>query len=127
LTTPEFQLTSDTGVALQMNFVTSGILDGSGNTNGLSSYIAGSNAINLDLSPWMDARYTADANVPALVDSLNMLLLAGQLSPAAKAAIVDYVVNNFPSDPNSDPTWQLDRVAAVVQQIINSPDFLIQN
>jgi uncharacterized protein (DUF1800 family) len=127
LTTPEFQLTSDTGVALQMNFLTSGILDGSGNTNGLSSYIGGSGAINLDLSPWMDAKYTADANVPALVDSLNTLLVAGQLSPAAKTAIVAYVVNNFPSDPNSDPTWQLDRVAGVVQQIINSPDFLIQN
>jgi hypothetical protein len=75
----------------------------------------------------MDAKYTADANVPALVDSLSTLLLAGQLSPGAKAAVVDYVVNNFPSDPNVDPTWQLDRVAGIVQQIINSPDFLIQN
>ena len=36
LTTPEFQLTSDTSVALAMNFLECGILNNSNNTNGLS-------------------------------------------------------------------------------------------
>ena len=99
LTTPEFQLTSDTSVALQMNFLEAGILGNGGNTNGLSSYNNGNGAITLDLGPWMTTNYTASAKVPALVDNLTSLLLAGQLSAAAKTNIVNYVTNtvNFPT------------------------------
>ena len=49
LTTPEFQLTSDTGVALQMNFLEGGILNNTGNTNGLSSFTGGDGDIVLDI------------------------------------------------------------------------------
>ena len=41
LTTPEFQLTTDSGVAAQMNFIEGGILNNTGNTNGLSSFTGG--------------------------------------------------------------------------------------
>jgi len=123
MTTPEFQLTSDTGVALQMNFLEAGILNNGGNTNGLSSFTVGNGAIVLDIGPWMGTNFTADTNVPSLVDSLNTALLAGELSNAAKTNIVNYVTNNF---PNSLSTWQRDRVRAVVHQIVNSPDFTIQ-
>ena len=53
LTTPEFQLTSDTSVALQMNFLEGGILANGNNTNGLSSFNNGGGAIVLDLGPWI--------------------------------------------------------------------------
>ncbi len=131
LTTPEFQLTSDTGVALQMNFLEAGILGNTGNTNGLSSFSSdgsGNGAIVLDLGPWMTTNFTASANVPALVDNLNAVLLAGQLSAQAKTNIVNYVTNtvNFPF--NTPPTQgQIrDRVRGVVHLLINSPDFTIQ-
>jgi hypothetical protein len=125
LTTPEFQLTSDTSVALQMNFIEGGILS---NNNGLTSFNNGSGAIVLDIGPWMSTNYTSAANVPTLVDSLNTLLLAGQLSAAAKSHIVNYVTNtvNFPF---SSPPLQKelrDRVRAVVHLIATSPDFTIQ-
>ena len=123
LTTPEFQLTSDTGVALQMNFLESGILNNGNNTNGISSFTSGNGSVALDLGPWMGTNFTASANVPALVDSLSTALLAGQLSAAAKTNIVNYVTNNFPT---SSSTWQRDRVRAVVHLIINSPDYTIQ-
>ena len=123
MTTPEFQLTSDTGVALQMNFLESGILNNGGNTNGLSSFTSGNGSVALDLGPWMTTNFTASANVPALVDSLSTALLAGQLSYAAKTNIVGYVTNNFPT---SSSTWQRDRVRAVVHLILNSPDYTIQ-
>ena len=123
LTTPEFQLTYDTSVALQMNFLEAGILNNTGNTNGLSSYNNANGAIVLDLGPWMGTNYTADANVPALVDSLSSALVAGQLAAVAKNNIVGYVTTNFPT---SSSTWQRDRVRAAVHQIINSPDFTIQ-
>jgi len=123
LTTPEFQLTSDTGVALQMNFMAAGILNNGNNTNGLSSYASGGGAIVVDVGPWMGTNFTANTNVFTLVDSLNTRLAAGQLSGVARSNIVNYVTNNFPT---SSSTWQRDRVRAVVHQIINSPDYLIQ-
>lgn len=123
LTTPEFQLTSDTSVALLMNFLEAGILNNGNNTNGLSSFTVGNGAIVLDVGPWMGTNYTANTNVASLVDSLSSVLLAGELSYAARTNIVSYVTNNFPT---SSGTWQRDRVRAVVHQIINSPDYSIQ-
>jgi hypothetical protein len=123
ITTPEFQLTSDTGVALQMNFLEAGVLNNGNNTNGLSSFTVGNGAIVLDVGPWMGTNFTANAGVSSLVDSLNTALLAGQLANAAKTNIVNYVTNNFP--PTSSK-WQRDRVRAVVHQIVNSPDYTIQ-
>ncbi len=129
LTTPEFQLTSDTSVALQMNFLEAGILNNTGNTNGLSSFSSsgnGNGAIALDIGPWMTTNFTASANVPALVDNLNSLLLAGQLSDRAKTNIISYVTNtaNFANPTNQ--TQMRDRVRAVVHLLITSPDFTIQ-
>jgi hypothetical protein len=130
LTTPEFQLTSDTSVALQMNFLASGLLNSAnnGNTNGLSSFTAGDGDIVLDIGPWMTTNLTSNAGVPALVDNLNSLLLAGQLSAAAKTNIVNYVTNtvNFPFSTPPTQTQIRDRVRAVAHLITCSPDFTIQ-
>ncbi len=128
LVTPEFQLTSDTSVALQMNFLESGLLNNTGNTNGLSSFTAGDGDITLDVGPWMTTNFTANAGVPALVDNLNSLLLAGQLSSAAKTSIVNYVTNtvNFPFSAPPTQTQMRDRVRAVAHLITVSPDYTIQ-
>jgi hypothetical protein len=128
LTTPEFQLTSDTSVALQMNFVEGGILVNNNNTNGLSSFNNGGGAIVLDLGPWMTTNYTASTNVSALVDSLNATLVAGQLSAVVKTNIVTYVTNtvNFPFGTPPTQTQMRDRVRAVAHLILCSPDFTIQ-
>ena len=128
LTTPEFQLTTDSGVAAQMNFIEGGILNNTGNTNGLSSFTGGNGSIVLNLSPWMTTAYTADSGVPSLVASLNNLLAAGQLSAAAQTGIVSYVANtnNFAFSTPPTANQMRDRVRAVVHLIANSPDYLIQ-
>ncbi len=128
LTTPEFQLTSDTSVALEMNALEGGILGNANNTNGLTSFNNGGGAIVLDVGPWMSANYTTNGSVPALVDSLNSLLVAGQLSAAAKSNIVNYVTNtvNFPMSSPPSQKQMRDRVRAVVHLITISPDFTIQ-
>jgi hypothetical protein len=129
LTTPEFQLTSDTSIVLQMNFLSGGVLSGGSNTNGLSSFTGGNGAIMLDISSWMTPAKTTDAAIPGLVDSLNTLLCAGQLSPAAKTIIVNYVgnTNRFPySMPTPTHAQMRDRVRSAVHQIVASPDFAIQ-
>jgi hypothetical protein len=128
LTTPEFQLTTDTGVAAQMNFIEGGILNNTGNTNGLSSFNGGNGSIVLNLAPWMATNLTADAGIPALVSSLNTLLVAGQLSAATQTNILGYVANtnNFSYSLPPTPTQMRDRVRAVVHLIVSSPDYIIQ-
>ena len=128
LTTPEFQLTSDTSVALQMNFLQAGILGNGANTNGLTSYNQGNGAIVLDVSAWMTTNFTASANVPSLVDSLSSRLMAGQLSAGAKTSIVNYVTNltSFPFSSPPTATQQRDRVRAVVHLLLCSPEFSVQ-
>ncbi len=129
LTTPEFQLTSDTSVANQHNFLAAGIFNPSGNTAGLSSFKGGGGAIALDLGPYMSLAYTQDAAaVGSLVDAISSLLVAGQLSASAKTTIVNYVANtaNFPYSNPPTATQMRDRVRSVVHLIVTSPDFTIQ-
>jgi len=127
LTTPEFQLTSASSVALQMNFAEGGIFNW-GNTNGLSSFNGGSGAIYVNLNPWMTADFTSNTGIPNLVNVLNTRLLAGQLSPDAQAAIVDYVTdnNNFPCSSPPTDAQMYDRVRSVVHLMTSAPDFIIQ-
>jgi hypothetical protein len=127
LTTPEFQLTSDTSVAVQMNFMEGGLLVGA-NTNGIASFVGGNGAVDLDLGSWMTPGYTSNAGIPSLVDALNTLLTGGQLSASAKSSIVAYVANtaNFPFSSTPTNSQMRDRVRAVAHLIAVSPDFIIQ-
>ncbi len=128
LTTPEFQLTSDTSVVLQMNFMEGGILASTSNTNGLVSFNNGNGAIMLDAGPWTATNYTSTAGLPNLVDSLNSLLCAGQLAAGSKTAIVNFVSNTNNITYGSPPTSAQvrDRVRAVIHLIVSSPEFIIQ-
>jgi len=128
LTTPEFQLTTASGVAAQMNFIEGGILNNTANTNGLSSFTGGNGAIVLNINPWLTSNYTANAGVPVLVSNLNTLLAAGQISYPAQTNIIHYVANtnNFPFGNPPTATQMRDRVRAVIHLIASSPDYLIQ-
>src|SRR5581483_4099704 len=127
LTTPEFQLSSDTTVVLQMNFLGGGILNNTGNTNGLSSFTGGDGDLVMDIGPWMTPAYTSNSGIPGLVDAMNSLLCAGQISGTVRTNIINYVANtsNFPYTTPT-PTQMRDRVRAVVHLIISSPDYAIQ-
>jgi uncharacterized protein (DUF1800 family) len=127
LTTPEFQLTTDTGISSQLNFMEGGLLNNTGNTNGLSSFTGGNGSIVLDLGPWMTTNYTANAGIPSLVSAINTLLAAGQLSTSAQSAIVSYVAStNFAYSSPPTYTQMRDRVRAVVHLVASSPDYVIQ-
>ena len=108
ITTPEFQLTSETSVINQSNFVYNGIFNPS-NTNGISSFKGGTNALILDFTPWMAATaadlglgappnatvpWTHNQNLSTLLDQMATLLGSGQLSASAKT-----VIKNFVSTP----------------------------
>jgi hypothetical protein len=129
LTTPEFQLTSDTSAVLQMNFLQAGTIGGtSGNTNGLISFNGGNGAIMLDVGPWLTTNYTANiTGVSNMVESLNTLLCAGQLSTRAKTNIISYVAStNFSYSTPPTGAQMRDRVRAAVHLIVTAPDYTIQ-
>ncbi len=105
ITTPEFQLTSETAVIKQANFLYNGIFYPA-NTNGISSFKSGTHALVLDFTPWMSAAaadlglgtpvdptvsWTHNQNLSTLVDQLATLLGAGQLSSSAKTLIKNFV------------------------------------
>lgn len=116
MTTPEFQITSETNVVRQANFFISGLLNPA-NTTGLSSFKGGSNALVLDLSPWMGnatdiglgagpqptQAWTSNANLPSLIEKLQTLLLAGQLPTDAKTSIQDFLVRTITSVSTGSP------------------------
>lgn len=116
MTTPEFELTTETNVIRQANFFYNGLFN-PGNTNGISSFKSGSNAMVLDLSPWManatdsglgagpqpGQTWTSNANLGALIDKLQTLLMAGQLSTQAKTSIQNFLYRTISSVNTGSP------------------------
>jgi uncharacterized protein (DUF1800 family) len=105
ITTPEFQLTAETGVIRQANYLYNGVFN-SGTTNGFSSFNTGSNAITLDYSTWVTSNasdlglgapvnagvpWTHNQNIDRLIDQLTTLLMAGQMPAQAKQIMRDLV------------------------------------
>ena len=127
VTTPEFQLTTDTNVVTLTNTISAAILSSS-NTNGLTSYRSGGGTITMDLSPYMTSAQTSNAAIPALVDKMSDLLTGGQVAPETKTVIVNFVANttNFPFSATPTNTQMRDRVRAVVHLILTSSEYAIQ-
>ena len=148
ITTPEFQDTAETNVIRESNFFERGVY-ALGNTNGLSSFKNGTNALVMDLAPWMGnananagsvgailgagsntgQAWTSNTNLPVLIDRLNTLLLGGKLPAGAKTQIQTFVSNttNIPYN-NTTPTDtnKRDRLRAILHFLLTSPDFIIQ-
>ena len=96
LITPEFELTSETSVIRQANFLYNGILNDNLGQLGLASFRSGADDIFVDLRPWMGTGpgglpWAHNSNIGALIDELNTLLMGGQLPASAKAIIQTYV------------------------------------
>lgn len=128
LTTPEFQLSGDSAVANQNNFLAGGLLNSqSTNTSGLSSFRSGSEAITLNLGPWMSTNFASSNGLPRLVDELGVRLMAGQVHTNARAFIINYVTTGITYNATNPSASQIrDRVRGAAHQLIVSPDFTIQ-
>ena len=149
LVTPEFELTSETTVVRQANFLYNGIFNPTTSTGGISSFRSGAGDMAVDFSPWMGIKpggatpWTNNENVNALIDQLNTLLMAGQLPSTgvnnyaanprvivnARQAIYDFVTNTsniaYTAAAPTD-TQKRDRIRAIVHLIVTSPNFAIQ-
>ncbi|MBL9133648.1 MAG: hypothetical protein JNG86_20730, partial [Verrucomicrobiaceae bacterium] len=123
ITTPEFQLTAETGVIRQANFLYDGVFN-SGTTNGFSSFTSGNGSLTLDYSDWLvdDATnlglgnpatpltpasaalpWTHNQNIDTLITRLNTLLVAGQLDVNARTIIRDLVALPIASISTGNP------------------------
>ncbi len=128
LTTPEFQLSNDTGTMGLTNTVSRSILS-SGNPNGYTSFRAASGAVVMDLSQYMTApQVNSTAAITTLVDTMNNLLTGGNMQASTKTAIVNYVASttNFPLSATPTNAEMSNRVRAVVHMILVSPEYAIQ-
>ncbi len=121
VTTPEFQLTTDTNIVNLTNTINSTILS-SNNNQGLSSFSNG--AILLDLGAYMTAPYasfsttttttgntikattTTTVDATALVNKLGDILAGGTLTQETKDAIVAFLNNTtyFPTTATANGT-----------------------
>jgi hypothetical protein len=138
LVTPEFQLTSDTNVIRQSNFLYEGIYKPSTTNTIHSSFRSGNGAIALDFTPWMQTRpggsgaWTDNANLSALVDQLSILLTAGQLNASARTIIVNFVSNTTNTtnitytNGSATDAQKINRLRGIIHLIATSPDFTIQ-
>ena len=129
LITPEFQLTSETSVVRQANFIYNGLYNDALSQPGLESFKSGGRDVMVDLRPWMGIGpgglpWVHNNNLGALIDELNTQLMAGQLSAAAKAEISAHAASLAYTTPTT--TQLRDRIRAVVHLIVTSPDFTIQ-
>ena len=98
LITPEFQLTSETSVVRQANFIYNGIYNDALLQPGLASFKSGGRDVMVDLRSWMGTGpgglpWAHTNNLPALIDELSTQLMAGQLSAAAKTQIRDHAAS----------------------------------
>jgi hypothetical protein len=143
LITPEFQISSDTNVLRQANFMFGGIYSSDnqvniGPTNGFNSFRGGGGDLALDFSPWMDARttgtdyWTNDANLRPLIQEFSRILMAGQMSTAMEDEIYDFVsvpgnTGGYTLTGNGPTAAQRrERLRAILHLIAVSPELAIQ-
>ncbi|MEY2490937.1 MAG: hypothetical protein QOC70_2879, partial [Verrucomicrobiota bacterium] len=105
LKSPEFEITTETTVVTIANYVNTAIYSYLGPTT---------DKITLNLS----AEQTLAANPAQLVDHLNSLLLANNMSTAMRTILI----NAITQIPATDPA---ERAKTAVYLVINSPEFTI--
>ena len=108
LVSPEFQITNESSVISYINFVEAAVNQGIGNNADLK----------IDVTPWL----SKVGNPSAMVEEMNLLLAAGQLT-AETISLIGSLVNKLPFAT----TLQRElRIKAAVIAIMVSPQFLVQ-
>jgi len=113
LVAPEFQITTETSMAGQLNFFAQLIRDG--------SYGSDATKLTLDFTA-----LTAMAGDPSkLVDTLNLLLLDGSMSDNLRNIVINTLAA-LPAPKHGGGSSVTDRVKAALIMISLSPEFAIQ-
>ncbi|MEO7317368.1 MAG: hypothetical protein ABIZ56_00105 [Chthoniobacteraceae bacterium] len=116
LITPEFQLTSETSVIWQANFIYNGIYNDALSQSGLASFKSGGRDMMVDLRPWMGVGpgglpWVHNNNLTALIVELSTQLVAGQLSVGTKAESRSHALSLAYTTPTT--TQLRDRISSI--------------
>ena len=122
---PEFQLVNESSVSSYLNYmqvvIRSGIY-----VNGAEQLPSGVGAVDgYDITAAYTAEFALVLDALALVNHLNLVLCAGQLSAATRTLIVT-AVNATPLTAASTDSAKRDRIAAAVLLVMACPEYLIQ-
>jgi uncharacterized protein (DUF1800 family) len=113
-TAPEFQIVNETTVPSYLNYL-DGIL-----SRGISI-----GSLGFDIVPAYTTELTLVGNPSALVDRLNRILCAGQLSSATVNLIVNALGTDRSTTDGSDTTKR-NYIAKAILFVMASPEYLIQ-
>jgi hypothetical protein len=121
---PEFSITNSNATAARVNFVQDLLYSWNvGANGGLDAQQGRTGAVGTYLN--LSSFYQAASNPVTLVDKLDVLLTAGQLSSADRAAIVSSLPSTVDPKQVSD-AQKADMVRLAVFAITSSPQFQIQ-
>jgi len=109
LKSPEFEITTDTTVISITNYLRTAIYSFLG---------PGNDHITLSLAA---EQQTYGTDPAGLVDHLNSLLMAGNMSSNTRNIIIN-AVTQIPSSPSSNT---LERVRTAIYLVVNSPEFVV--
>ncbi len=142
LITPEFQISSETNVIRQTNYLFGGIYSTSsttnltnGYTNGFSSFKNGNHDMMMDFSLWMGPRtsgtdyWSNTTNLRALIQEFSKILMAGGMSTNLEDQIYNYVSNTANITYNAttpSDSERRNRIRAILYLIAVSPEHTIQ-
>jgi uncharacterized protein (DUF1800 family) len=122
---PEFQLVNESSVGGYLNFM-QGVIRNGIFVNSPDQPQNGSNSTNgFDITASYTAELALVQDAAALVKRLNLLLCAGQMSPANQTLIVT-ALNATALTATSTDSAKRDRVAAAVLLVMASSEYLIQ-
>jgi uncharacterized protein (DUF1800 family) len=119
LVAPEFQITHETTVTGYTNFI---METAERDTQAFREIIRQYGPVQDYLAGNVSAELALADNVPALLDRLNLLLLAGRLTPATAALIGDGITDIATGSYN----WRENRVSAAIGLMMASPEFVVQ-
>jgi uncharacterized protein (DUF1800 family) len=118
---PEMQIITETTAIGAANYVYSGIYSGTANaTTGVCGGWPGPNGNDVRLN--LAAQQAIAANATTLVENLNQLFMAGQMTTGMRDRIVTYI-NTLPSTTTAN---RLARAQAAVHLVVTSPQFTTQ-
>lgn len=122
---PEFQLVNESSVGGYLNYM-QGVIRNGVYVNAPDVPNSTSNSNNgYDITASYTAELALALDANALVNRVNLLLCAGQLSAASQSLIVT-ALNATPLTATSSDSARRDRVAAAVLLVMGSAEYLIQ-
>lgn len=121
---PEFQIVNESTVGGYLNFMQDRIRYGFNvDSPGVPEHTY--NTYSRDITASYTAELALVLDTTALVNRLNLLLCAGQLSAATRSLMIN-ALNATPVTATSTAATKLDRVCAAVLMVLASPEYLVQ-